>query len=127
MKGFKVIEVAEYARKKSGVVIIVHQNIPFHSFSEDVICGISFDAIETYKAIPPFSPRLIRRNVAFAKKLRFPQIWGVTIICVKPSETCTPLLMSIQEPSKISLRPYALVMLGLLEDLFNSMTDQLSQ
>ena len=48
MKGFKVIEVAEYARKKGGVVIIVHQNFLFQSFSEEIICGISFDAIETY-------------------------------------------------------------------------------
>jgi predicted metal-dependent phosphoesterase TrpH len=36
-KGFNAIEVAEHTRKKGGVVIIAHPNIPFHSFSKDVI------------------------------------------------------------------------------------------
>jgi len=75
-KGFSAIEVAEHARKKSGVVIIAHPSIPFHSFSEDVIRRIRPDAIETYNAKTPFSPWMIRSKVAFAKKLRCPQTGG---------------------------------------------------
>ena len=75
-KGYNAIEVADFARKKGSVVIIAHPNVPFRSFSEDVIRRIRPDAIETYNALTPFSPWMIRRNVALAQKLRFPQTGG---------------------------------------------------
>jgi predicted metal-dependent phosphoesterase TrpH len=75
-KGLSAIEVAEYTRKKGGVVIIAHPNIPFHSFNEDDIRRIRPDAIETYNAKTPFSPWMIRRNIALAKKMRCPQTGG---------------------------------------------------
>lgn len=74
--GLSSIEVAEYTRKKGGVVIIAHPNVPFYSFKKEIIKKILPDAIETYNAKTPFSKWLIKRNVKLAKQLHLPQIGG---------------------------------------------------
>lgn len=76
LKGLSAVEVAEYARKEGGVVIIAHPHVPFRSFNEEAIRRIGPDAIETYNAKTPFSKRMIRRNIDLANRLGLPQTGG---------------------------------------------------
>lgn len=74
-KGLDPVAVSEYAKRKGGVVIVPHPNIPFLSVGEDVIERIRPDVIETYNAKIPFE-RIIKKNVKLAERLGIPQTGG---------------------------------------------------
>ena len=75
-KGLNAVEVAEYARKKGGIIIIPHPNIPFLSMREEVIRQVKPDAIETHNAKTPFFWHFKEKNIRLADRLGLPKTGG---------------------------------------------------